>query len=241
MEAIAETPVEAPRPAVLELRNVSRRYRVGDHVVMALDGVNMRVERGEMVSVMGPSGSGKSTLLHLMGALDRPSAGAVLIDGHDVRRYNDTELARLRGGRIGFVFQAFNLYPTLTAQGNVELPMMALGVDPLRRAVTARRLLQQVGLGNRLGHLPSQLSGGQKQRVAIARALANKPAYILADEPTGNLDSRSGAEILQLLKNLNDSGTTVMIVTHDPSIAQKTQRTIRLLDGHVVPDPGGAA
>lgn len=225
---------DAGPPAVLEMRQVHKEYRIGDERVQALRGVDLLVRQGELVSIMGPSGSGKSTLLHLMGALDRPSTGQVLVDGRDVGRLHDDAVARLRGKRIGFVFQSFNLYPTLDARRNVELPMAAVGVDPRRRRKRAKELLAQVGLADRARHLPSQLSGGQKQRVAIARALANDPAFILADEPTGNLDSQSGAEILAVLEGLHAAGKTILIVTHDAGIARRTERTIHLLDGRVV-------
>ncbi|HUR24929.1 MAG TPA: ABC transporter ATP-binding protein [Candidatus Thermoplasmatota archaeon] len=221
------------RPAVLAMTGVTKEYRMGAETVRALRGVDLRIEQGEFVSIMGPSGSGKSTLLHLMGALDRPTAGTVLVDGHDASEMSDNALARLRGHRIGFVFQSFNLHPMLDALQNVEFPMMAIGVPLEKRRKRAVDLLTQVGLGDRLGHTPSQLSGGQKQRVAIARALANDPAYILADEPTGNLDSKSGAEILGALRYLHRAGKTIVVVTHDPNVAKLTGRTIHILDGRV--------
>lgn len=221
---------------LIRMENVQKTYHVGEVDVEALQGLSIRVRQGEFLALTGPSGCGKSTLLHLMGALDRPTSGRVWIDGRDVATLNDGELARLRGARVGFVFQTFNLYPTLSALGNVELPMMVAGVSVPERRRRATKLLEATGLGDRKGHLPSQLSGGQRQRVAIARAMANRPAAILADEPTGNLDSRSGQEILEILEELHRKGTTLVIVTHDPAVSARAEHIISLLDGRLVED-----
>ena len=209
--------------------------------VYALDHVNLTITEGEMVAVMGPSGSGKSTLLNMVGALDRPTSGAVYIDGQDLSAVRDID--RFRARTVGFVFQMHNLIPTLTALENVEVPMRGQGLSPGRRRARGRELLAMVGLADRAEHLPAQLSGGQRQRVAIARALANEPRLILADEPTGNLDSLSGKEVIDLLRTLNrEHGTTVIIVTHDSRVARATRRILNMMDGkivreHLVGDP----
>jgi len=219
---------------VVELDDVSKIYSMDEVKVPVLNDVNIKIHKKDFVSIMGPSGSGKSTLLHLMGALDRPTKGKVFIDGTDVSSMGDSEMARVRGKKIGFVFQSFNLYPTLTAQGNVELPMMIMDVDKAEREKRSVELLKMVGLGERADHLPAQMSGGERQRVAIARALANDPTFVLADEPTGNLDSVSGNEIMRMFVKLNKEGRTVVIVTHDPSIARHSQKIIRVKDGRIV-------
>lgn len=203
--------------------------------VRALDDVNLTVARGEMIAVMGPSGSGKSTLLNMIGALDRPTEGRVLVDGQDLAEVSDLDAFRAR--TVGFVFQLHNLLPTLTALENVEVPMLGQPISSRERRERARELLEMVGLGHRLDHLPGQLSGGERQRVAIARALANRPLLILADEPTGSLDTQSGAEVMELLRRLNqEQGVTIVVVTHDPRVARTTQRILTMEDGRIVDD-----
>lgn len=215
---------------VNELRKI---YKIGEIEVHALDGVSFNIERGEVISIMGPSGSGKSTLMNLLGCLDHPTDGSYKLDGEEVSELDDDQLAGIRNRKVGFVFQSFNLLPRATALANVELPMRYAGQVPDRR-LRATEALESVGLADRVTHRPTELSGGQQQRVAIARALVNKPSILMADEPTGNLDSKSGKEIMELLLNLNkDKGTTLIIVTHDPKIAEQTQRVIRLVDGKI--------
>jgi putative ABC transport system ATP-binding protein len=220
---------------VVKLKNVSKVYRMEEVEVYALRDISLEIRRGEYTAVIGPSGSGKSTLLHIMGCLDRPTSGKVFLDGVDVSKLNDFELARLRSRKIGFVFQFFNLYPTLTALENVELPMVIAETDKKERRKRALELLKAVGMEKRVNHLPSQLSGGERQRVAIARALANNPSLILADEPTGNLDSKSGEEILLLLKKLQEKeNKTVVIVTHNQRVVKYAERIIYLRDGKIL-------
>ncbi|MFH0897754.1 MAG: ABC transporter ATP-binding protein [Candidatus Bathyarchaeota archaeon] len=219
---------------IIQLRDVKKSYMMDEVNVQALKNINLEIKRNEFVAIMGPSGSGKSTLLHMIGALDRPSSGKVLINGVDISKINDSKLARLRGREIGFVFQTFNLYPTLTAFENVELPMMIVEKSRKDRKERAIQLLKMVGLEARANHLPSQLSGGERQRVAIARSLANDPNIILADEPTGNLDSKSGDEIMKTFVNLNKSGKTVVVITHDQTIASHAERIVRIRDGEIV-------
>jgi putative ABC transport system ATP-binding protein len=220
---------------VVELKQVSKIYKMDEVEVKALDGVDMKVEKGDFVAIIGPSGSGKSTLLHMIGLLDRPTNGKIFLDGVDISRLNDSELARLRGNKIGFVFQFFNLYPILTALENIELPMVITEKNKTERRKRALELLKVVGLEKRGEHLPSQLSGGERQRVAIARALANNPSLILADEPTGNLDSKSGREILELLDRLQEEEEkTIIMVTHDANIAKYAERLIYLKDGKII-------
>jgi len=222
--------------SVIELNNVSKTYKMDEVQVQALKDVDLKIKKKEFVAIMGPSGSGKSTMLHMIGCLDRPSTGKIFLDGTNIQNLNDSELARVRGKKIGFVFQYFNLYPTLTAQGNVELPMMIIEEDKKFREKRAFELLKSVGLGERAQHLPSQLSGGERQRVAIARALANEPAFVLADEPTGNLDSKSGSDIMKIFVKLNDEGRTVVVVTHDSTIASHAERIVKLKDGQIISD-----
>ena len=229
---------------MIQLAGVDRTYVVGGSPVHALKEVNLRIESGEYVSIMGPSGSGKSTLLHILGCLDRPTAGSYRFGGDEIARLTEFQLSRLRRDRIGFVFQFFHLVPRLTAAGNVELPMVFAGIAPAERTDRARRALEVVGLTARATHRPDQLSGGEQQRVAIARAVVMSPALLLADEPTGNLDSGSGREIVNLIEGMNRRGLTLIVVTHDPRIGERARRRIHLTDGEIVSDersdgPGG--
>jgi putative ABC transport system ATP-binding protein len=221
---------------VVETRDLSKIYRMGDVEVRALRGVSLSLHKGEFVAVMGASGSGKSTFMNLLGCLDRPSSGAYLLDGEDVGRLSRDQLARVRGRKIGFVFQGFNLLPRTTAIENVELPMLYQGKGSKERRDRAAEALARVGLGDRLDHTPAQLSGGQQQRVAIARALVNRPTLLLADEPTGNLDSRTSVEVMGIFQELNDQGLTVLLVTHESDISDHARRVVVFKDGVVLTD-----
>jgi len=221
---------------MIEIKDVTKVYRMGEVDVHALRGVSLRVEKGEFLSIMGASGSGKSTLMNVLGCLDSPTSGSYLLNGRDVSQLSDRQLARIRGRELGFVFQQFNLLPRTTALRQVELPLVYAGVVPGERRRRAREALETVGLSERVGHRPDELSGGQQQRVAIARALVNQPSIILADEPTGNLDSKSGEEILRIFQQLNAQGITVVFVTHDPEIAAVSRRIVRLRDGLIEKD-----
>jgi putative ABC transport system ATP-binding protein len=221
---------------LISIRDLRKIYRMGDDEVRALDGVDLEVERGEYLAIMGPSGSGKSTLMNLIGCLDTPSSGAYVLNGQGVSGLDDSELARIRNREIGFVFQTFNLLPRATALANVELPLIYARMASSKRRALARQALEQVGLGDRVKHQPNELSGGQRQRVAVARALVNRPSILLADEPTGNLDSRTSSEMMVLFDELNRSGNTIVLVTHEEDIAAHASRVVRLLDGRVVSD-----
>ena len=221
---------------IIELRNVWKIYQLGEVAVPAVKDVSLKIHKGEYVVILGPSGSGKSTMMNLVGALDVPSKGEILLDGKDIGKMTESELAQLRGKKIGFVFQQFNLIPSLNATQNVELPMMFYGAPPGHRFERAQMLLTQVGLSHRLTHLPTKLSGGEQQRVAIARALSNDPEVILADEPTGNLDSVTGLHIMEMLDKLHKQGKTIIMVTHDVEKVKHAERVIELKDGKILKD-----
>jgi putative ABC transport system ATP-binding protein len=223
----------APAPPVVELDDVRKVYRMGSDEVRALDGVSIRFERGSFWAIMGPSGSGKSTLLNVLGCLDRPSSGRYRLAGQDVSRLDDDALSEMRLRHLGFIFQSFNLIPQLTVRENIELPLFYLGWEADASAERAARLAERVGLASRLGHRPTELSGGQQQRVAIARALANDADTILADEPTGNLDSATGEQIMRLLGDLNGQGKTIIMVTHEPDIALYARSRLHMHDGRI--------
>jgi putative ABC transport system ATP-binding protein len=235
----AGRPDDTARAAeVIRIENVERIFKVGDSEVRALDGVSLVVRRGESVALMGPSGSGKSTLLNVLGCLDTPTAGRYVLDGEPVERLSEDQLADVRQRKIGFVFQAYHLVARMSATRNVELPMIFAGIAPAERRHRADEALRAVGLGHRLDHRPDQLSGGERQRVAIARATAMRPSILLADEPTGNLDTRSGDEILALLDRLNAEGLTLITVTHDPRVGSRARRLLRMRDGRFVEGGG---
>jgi putative ABC transport system ATP-binding protein len=221
---------------VIRIERLARTYQVGDQQVRALAGVDFEIAAGEYVAIMGPSGSGKSTLLNVLGLLDRPTAGRYELEGRDVTRLDERQRAQVRRERIGFVFQFFHLVPRMTAAENVELPMVLAGVAPAERRERVAEALAAVGIADRAHHRPDQLSGGQRQRVAMARAMIQRPAVLLADEPTGNLDRTTGAEVLELLERLHEQGLTLIVVTHDPEIGQRTRRRIELIDGLIVAD-----
>ena len=221
---------------MMELSGICREYVVGAETVHALDHVDLRINPGEYVSIMGPSGSGKSTLLNVLGLLDRPTSGIYRLQGEDVSNLDDNALAAARQRHIGFIFQFFHLIPRLTALENVELPLVLTGAAPRARRERAAAILESVGLKARVGHRPDQLSGGERQRVAIGRAIVMQPSYLLADEPTGNLDSRSGNEILAILEQLNRDGIALLVVTHDPAVGDRAHRHLKLRDGKIVAD-----
>lgn len=221
---------------MIEVKGVSKAYRMGKEVVTALKDVSLKIDKGEFVAIIGPSGSGKSTLMHLIGGLDTPTVGNVYIEGNDISKLKDKMLSKYRNEKIGFVFQAFNLENTQTALENVMMPLIFAGVSKKERKQRAKEALEQVGLGNYLKHKPNEMSGGQRQRVSVARALVNKPEIIFADEPTGNLDSKSGESIMELFKEINDKGFTVIMVTHNPLEAAKAKRVIKIMDGQIISD-----
>jgi putative ABC transport system ATP-binding protein len=238
MSALAEI-IEMPQSAakaLIQLESVTKTYDSGENAVQALRGVDVAIERGEFVAIIGPSGSGKSTLMHILGCLDTPTSGKYWLDGEDVAEMSNRALARVRNQKIGFVFQTFNLLPRATILKNVELPLLYAGVSRSERRERAMETLKRVGIENRAKHRPNELSGGQRQRVAIARALVNNPSLILADEPTGNLDTKTGSEIISIFEELSGAGQTIILVTHDPAIAAKTERRIRIVDGLVESD-----
>ncbi len=219
---------------LINLKMVSKYYHMGETVVKAVDGVNISINEGDFVAIMGPSGSGKSTAMNLVGSLDMPTYGKIFLDGEDISKLSESDLAQIRGKKIGFIFQNFNLIPNLTVKENVMLPMMFQGTDIYERGTVAEDLLKKVGLGDRMDHYPNQISGGQMQRVAIARSLANDPEVILADEPTGNLDTKTGEKVMEFLQQLNKEGKTIIMVTHEPALAKAYARTVYWLrDGSV--------
>ncbi|MCZ6561201.1 MAG: ABC transporter ATP-binding protein [Gammaproteobacteria bacterium] len=222
---------------MIYLERINRIFEVGDQQVRALADVNLSIAKGEYLAIMGPSGSGKSTLLNILGLLDQPSSGKYQLDGQETTEMNDEQLARIRGGKIGFVFQFFHLIGRLSAAENIELPLILAEEAPAERKQKVQEILHKVGLEDRAHHRPDQLSGGQRQRVAIARATITRPNVLLADEPTGNLDSTSGNEVIELLEELNDSGLTVLVVTHDPTVGDRARRKIKMVDGAIVVDP----
>lgn len=222
--------------SLIEVKNIYKIYNPGENEVRALDGISLSIDRGEFVAIIGQSGSGKSTLMNMLGLLDVPTSGTYLLDGEDVSHMNDNQLSEIRNKQIGFIFQGFNLISSLTAQANVELPLVYRGMRAEERHRLSLEALEKVGLSHRLTHLPKQMSGGQQQRVAIARAVAARPPIILADEPTGNLDSHSGEDVIKILTELYKEGRTVIIITHDNSIAQRAKRVIKISDGQIIDD-----
>ena len=216
---------------MISIKNMSKIYKMGDNEVHALNQVNLEIKEHEFVSIIGPSGSGKSTLMNMLGCLDVPTAGEYILDGKEIKKMSDDELAKIRNDKIGFVFQGFNLLPKLTALENVELPLIYQGITAKERKERAKKALESVGLGERVDHKPTELSGGQQQRVAIARALITNPPLILADEPTGNLDSSSGKEIMEIFHTLNKNGNTIVLITHDNDVAAQAKRVIKIQDG----------
>ncbi len=221
---------------MLEVKDIVKRYVTGEIDFTALKGVSLKIEKGEFTSIMGPSGSGKSTMMNILGCLDRMNSGTYILNGKNVSNLNDKELAHIRNKEIGFVFQAFNLLPRMTVLENVELPMAYAGISKKERREKALIALDKVGLSDRVKHKPNEISGGQKQRVAIARAIVNTPAVIMADEPTGNLDTKSSVEIMRIFQDLNNEGATIIMVTHEADIAQHTKRVVRFRDGEIVDD-----
>ena len=218
---------------MIDMKDVVKRYTLGGETIYALDHVSLHVDAGEYVAIIGPSGSGKSTLMNIIGCLDQADSGSYILNGKPIKKYRERQLARIRNRQIGFIFQGFNLLPKLSAFENVELPMIYQGIGARKRKAMAREALERVGLGGRMKHRPNQLSGGQQQRCAIARALAVKPSLILADEPTGNLDSKTGREIMEMFHELHEAGNTIVLITHDSKVARCAQRIIRIEDGRL--------
>ncbi len=218
----------------MELQDVWKIYRMGEFDVPALQGINLTIETSEFMAITGPSGCGKSTMLNMIGCMDMPTSGKVLLEGRDISEFSGNELARIRGRKIGFIFQTFNLYPTLTTMENIQLPMRVHEFAEREIEETSKNLLATVGLAERGSHFPAQLSGGQQQRVAVARALSTGPSILLADEPTGNLDTKAGSEIMEVFKRLNSEGLTIVMITHDMRIAEYARRTVKMLDGKIV-------
>jgi putative ABC transport system ATP-binding protein len=220
--------------SILELQNVDKAYQIDSQTLPVLKGINLKIEKGEFIAIMGPSGSGKSTLMNIIGCLDTASSGKVIFEKRNVSQLSETELAQIRNQKVGFVFQTFNLIPRTTALANVELPLIYKGIPDKERKALAKKVLEQFGLAQRMFHFPNQLSGGEQQRVAIARALVTQPLIILADEPTGNVDSKTGAEIIKIFQDLNKAGNTVILVTHDKDIAEHAKKIIKLHDGQII-------
>ena len=221
------------KQTIIKLDNVHKEYRMGDSMVRAVQGINLEIKKGDFIVIIGPSGSGKSTMMNMVGALDLATEGDIFLDGQNIEHLEESELAQIRGKKIGFVFQTFNLIPTLTALENIALPMIFQGIDKYERTARAEKILKNVKLSHRRNHLPNELSGGERQRVAIGRALANDPEVILADEPTGNLDTKTGAEIMKLFKDLNKKGTTIILVTHDTNLLNHAQKILKITDGKI--------
>ncbi len=236
---MTQSDLRPPGPIVIDIDNITKNYVMGEETVHALRGVSLQIRRNEYLAIMGPSGSGKSTLMNMLGCLDTPSSGHYEFNGKNVAEMNDDELAAIRNREIGFVFQTFNLLPRSDSLRNVELPLIYAGIDPATRTKQAAQALTDVGLGDRIHHKPNELSGGQRQRVAIARALVNNPSIILADEPTGNLDSKTGEEIMALFESLYQQGHTIILVTHEKDIAEHARRTVKLRDGLIESDQVG--
>jgi putative ABC transport system ATP-binding protein len=224
------------KQAIIEIKDMKKTYRMGEQLVHALRAISLDIYKGEYVALMGPSGSGKSTLMNMIGCLDTPSSGSYILNGNDVSKMSDDELAEIRNMEIGFVFQTFNLIPRLSALENVALPLVYAGMGKSKRIARAKEVLDSVGLGDRMHHRPNELSGGQRQRVAVARALVNTPSLILADEPTGNLDSKTSVEIMALFEEIHKAGNTIVVVTHEPDIAEHMERVVKLIDGVVSSD-----
>ncbi len=222
------------KQTIIKLDNVHKDYRMGDSIVQAVEGINLEIKKGDFIVIIGPSGSGKSTMMNMVGALDLATEGDIFLDGQNIEHLEESELAQIRGRKIGFVFQTFNLIPTLTALENIALPMIFQGINRDERIKRAEKILEAVRLSHRKTHLPNELSGGERQRVAIGRALANEPEVILADEPTGNLDTKTGAEIMKLFKDLNKKGKTIILVTHDINLLNHAQKVLKIQDGRIV-------